>query len=209
MKIVIFANGENPEIRNMQTIVSKADYIIAADGGILNCHKNNVEPNCVVGDFDSLSEEKVLIGKDIDIIRIAEQESTDMEKAIEHAKTLNPSHIDIFCSFGKRMDHSLGNILILNSYPDLQISMHDSYGTMFALNPGKEKFSGLKGTTISLFAFSKVENITLSGFEFPLQQKSIGPAFIGVSNKISDDDAYIKFEIGRLIIYKITDESNK
>jgi len=208
MKIVIFANGENPEIEYMQSLVAEADYIIAADGGIFNCLKNNVEPNCIIGDFDSLKEQEVLISKETDILRITEQESTDMEKAIEHAKSLNPDHIDILCAFGKRMDHTLGNIFILNNYSDLQIQIHDLYGTMFALNPGEKKFSGLKGTTMSLFALTRVENIYLNGFEFSLQKESIGPSFIGVSNKISDDNASIKFEKGRLIVYQITDESN-
>jgi thiamine pyrophosphokinase len=55
----------------------------------------------------------------------------------------------------------------------------------------------------------KVENISLSGFEYPLPDKSIGPAFIGVSNKIVSDKAIIKFEKGRLIVYQLTDESKK
>ena len=153
MKIIIFANGANPEIENMQKIISEADYIIAADGGIFSCLENNCEPDCIIGDLDSFKKNELLIGEKTEIIQLPEQDSTDMEKALEHAKTLTPDVIDIFCAFGKRIDHSLGNIFILNNYPDLHINMHDSYGIMSALNPGVKEFQNLKGVTFSLFAF--------------------------------------------------------
>jgi len=209
MKIVIFANGENPGIATMTSVIAQANYIIAADGGIQNCRKNNIQPDCIIGDFDSLNMHELSGNHKTDIIRIEEQNSTDMEKAIEHAKKFNPAVIDIYCSFGKRMDHSLGNIFILNKYHDLNMHMHDAYGSMFILNPGEKKFHGLKDTTISLFAISTVENIELQGFEFPLKQNRIGPSFFGVSNKIAQNNAAIKFNKGRLIIYQIRDESNK
>lgn len=209
MRIVIFANGENPDINTMPSVVARANYIIAADGGILNCRQNNIQPDCIIGDFDSSGTRKIPENQKVQIIHIEEQNSTDMEKAIEHAKKFNPSVIDIYCSFGKRTDHSLGNIFILNNYKDLNINMHDEFGSMFALNPGVKEFRDLKNTTISLFALSKVENIELHGFEFPLKQESIGPSFFGVSNKISENNAAIRFEKGRLIVYQIRDESNK
>lgn len=193
----------------MPSIISKADYIIAADGGIFNCLENNVMPDCLIGDLDSIKQKELSLNEKTKIIRIKEQNSTDLEKAIEHAKKLNPSVIDIFCSFGKRMDHALGNVFILNNYPDLQINMHDFYGTMFGINPGVCELKGLKGTTVSLFAISQIENITLTGFEFPLEKKLIGPSFFGVSNKISKEKATIEFNKGRLLVYQIRDEGNK
>lgn len=209
MKIVIFANGANPKIKDMQKIITEADYIIAADGGIFSCLDNNCEPDCIIGDLDSFKKNELLIGEKTEIIHISEQNSTDMEKALEHAKTFKPDVVDIFCAFGKRIDHSLGNIIILNNYVDLNINMHDSYGIMSAINPGENEFNNLKGATLSIFAFSKVENIALSGFEFPLTNQNIGPAFIGVSNKIIENKAAIKFDKGRLIVYRLTNESNK
>jgi len=207
MNILIFANGENTKITDMPSFVFNADYIIAADGGIFNCFKHNIQPHCIIGDLDSYKDKE--LHPKTKIIHLTEQNSTDMEKAIEHAKTLNPDIIDVFCSFGKRMDHTLGNIFILNNYTDMQIYMHDAYGTMYGLNPGEKLLTGLAGTTVSLFALSKVENISLSGFEYPLLEESIGPAFIGVSNKIVSDKATIKFKKGRLIVYQLTKESKK
>jgi len=209
MKIIIIVNGENSKVTSLPSIVSKADYIIAADGGIFNCLENNIEPDFIIGDLDSIKTEELSLNKKTEIIQIKEQNSTDLEKAIEYARKFNPSVIDIFCSFGKRMDHALGNVFILNNYSDLQINMHDSWGTMFAINPGIRVFSGLKGTTVSLFAFSQIEKLTLNGFEFPLEKETIGPSFLGVSNRIVKDKASIEFDKGRLLVYQIRDEGNK
>jgi thiamine pyrophosphokinase len=208
MKIVIIANGASSDTKTMQNIVTHADYIIAADGGIFHCLKNDIKPDCLIGDLDSWERETLDLSSRTKVIQISEQYSTDMEKAIEHAKTLNPEHIDIFCSFGKRTDHTLGNILILNNYPDLDIRMYDEYGSMYALNPGKKVFHNLKNTTISLFAFTHIDNLSLQGFEYPLDNSEVGPAFIGLSNKIIENQASITFDSGRLIVYILTDESS-
>lgn len=204
MKIVIIANGASSDTRTMQNIVTHADYIIAADGGIFHCLKNDINPDCLIGDLDSWERETLDLSSKTKVIQISEQYSTDMEKAIEHAKTLNPEHIDIFCSFGKRTDHTLANILILNNYPDLDIRMYDEYGSMFALNPGKKVFHNLKNTTVSLFSFTQISNLSLQGFEYPLNKANVGPAFIGLSNKIIDKQATITFDTGRLFFYVLT-----
>lgn len=208
MKVVIIANGAHSVIPGMQEIISAADCIIAADGGIMICRENDIEPDYLIGDLDSYNKNRIILNTKTKIIQQTDQNSTDMEKALQFSKTFKPDLIDVFCSFGKRMDHTLGNIFILNNYTDLNIVMHDSFGIMFALNPGIKKFTGLQGHTISLFAIAPVQNIELSGFEFPLKSKETEPAFIGVSNKILKENASVSFEKGRIIVYQVNNESD-
>lgn len=208
MKIVIIANGAHSIVPGMPEIISAANYIIAADGGIIICHENNIEPDFLIGDLDSYKKKWFRLNAKTKIIRQTEQNSTDMEKALEFSKTLKPDIIDVFCSFGKRMDHTLGNIFILNNYYDLNIMMHDPFGIMYAINPGLKKFNDLQGCTVSLFAISPIKNIILNGFEFPIENKETEPAFIGVSNKIIKENASISFEKGRLIVYQVNKESD-
>ncbi|KAA3615116.1 MAG: thiamine diphosphokinase [Calditrichaeota bacterium] len=208
-KIVIIANGEVPDGRFLKNLVKSANYVIAADGGLDICLANNIIPDCLIGDLDSFNSFPISISKSTNILRIPDQNTTDIQKALAHAATLNPQTIEICASFGKRTDHSLGNIIILNSYAsDTKLIMHDNYGTFTSLKPGTTRFKNKKGQTVSLFSLVDVSNIHLSGFEFPLDRNNLVPPFLGVSNKICEDEAEIKFDKGKLLIYELNKDRN-
>ena len=40
--------------------VTEEDYVIAVDGGLSYCGLLNVEPDLIIGDFDSMSEQEKL-----------------------------------------------------------------------------------------------------------------------------------------------------
>ena len=54
--------------------------IIAADGGANFLAENNIYPELVMGDLDSVSEQNVQNIEPKKIIRIPDQDSTDLEK---------------------------------------------------------------------------------------------------------------------------------
>jgi thiamine pyrophosphokinase len=205
MNIVIVANGQGFSNTIFTQKVKEADCIIAADGGIYNCISNGVFPNYVIGDIDSFENIMDLVTQKTKVIHIDDQDTTDMQKALSFSKSLNPDSVDIFCSFGKRTDHSLGNIFILNNYDGMTIYMYDENGMFRMLKPGIHYFKNKVGITVSLFCIDRVKNIELNGFKYPLKQPTIGPAFFGVSNEISDKNAYVKFSEGRLMVYEFFD----
>ena len=127
-----------------------------------------------------------------------------MEKALNFALDLKADVIEIIAAFGKRMDHTLGNMLILHNFKGaVPLTMYDDFGKMQLLLPGETILKGKKGKTVSLFALEVVTNIMLSGFKYPLEEQKIGPAFLGVSNEIDSDKASIKFQSGRLLMYEV------
>jgi thiamine pyrophosphokinase len=203
-KIVIIAKGEPPTPDQLKTIKTQYDYIIAADGGICWCLDNDVTPDCLIGDMDSFDSLPVGISQSTKLLRIPDQNTTDMQKALAYAASLNPEVIEVFASFGKRTDHSLGNVFILNNYSARpKLIMHDHFGTFSILMPGIEKFSNKKGQTISLFALSELLDIQLDGFEFPVNREKLATPFLGVSNMIAKDSASISFEKGKLLVYQL------
>lgn len=200
-KIVIIANGEAPDGKFLKRLIKEANYIIAADGGIDICLTNNITPDCLIGDLDSFP---VALSQSTKILRIPNQNTTDMQKALAYAATLNPDVIEVCAAFGKRTDHSLGNIFILHSHASAsKLIMHDNFGTFTILKPGIEKFMDKKGRTISLFSLSDISNIQLNGFEFSIDKESLSTPFLGVSNKICEDEASIKFDKGKLLVYEL------
>jgi len=205
MNVVIVANGQDFFNDTFKQKVLEADCIIAADGGIYNCIQNGVFPDYLISDIDSSQELTDQITLNTKIIRIDEQETTDVQKALAFTENLNPKEVNVFCSFGKRTDHTLGNIIILNNYDTLPITMYDASGSFKMLKPGKHFFKNKTGRTISLFCFQPVEDIKLFGFKYPLNESVIGPVFFGVSNEVSEKIASIKFTAGRLLVYERND----
>jgi len=205
--ILIVANGEpvGEELFKKQT--DFANYIIAADGGIKSCLQYKVLPDCIIGDLDSFDPSQHNEISGVKILRVMDQETTDIQKAISYAQSLNPARIDIICSFGKRVDHTIANVLILNNYMGhAPLFMHEDFGHLSVILPGKTTIDGAKGKTVSLFALDNVSGLKLTGFEFTVASDSLSPGFIGVSNKIIGDSASITFENGRLLFYQLERE---
>ena len=108
--IVLIGNG----LCDKKTILnySKNFKIIAVDGGLRHCIKNNINPLYVLGDMDSAKQKHIQRYK-IKIIKLSDQNSTDFEKAIS-----NVSAPLIYCLgfLGNRFDHSLAAINVLSKY---------------------------------------------------------------------------------------------
>jgi thiamine pyrophosphokinase len=203
-KIVIIANGEPPTHDQLHIIKTQYDYIIAADGGICWCLENDITPDCLIGDMDSFDALPLTISQSTKLLRIPDQNTTDMQKALAYAASLNPAIIEVYASFGKRIDHSLGNVFILNNYSaQPKLIMHDHFGTFSILMPGTEKFTNKKGQTVSLFTLSELLDIQLEGFEFPVNKEKLAIPFLGVSNKVAKNNASISFKSGKLLVYKL------
>ena len=81
--IVIAANGETPEGEALETLKS-AERVIACDGAYARLKSLGIEPDFVVGDCDSISDEdrRALGSK---LVRVDEQETNDLEKAFRFA----------------------------------------------------------------------------------------------------------------------------
>ncbi|HEY5729423.1 MAG TPA: hypothetical protein VIS72_05190, partial [Anaerolineales bacterium] len=52
-RIIIFANGELPDIEKARAILRDDDYIICADGGTRHASSLDLKPALVIGDMDS------------------------------------------------------------------------------------------------------------------------------------------------------------
>ena len=125
------------------------------------------------------------------LVERAQLTETEQE-ALKYAENLNPETIDILSCFGKRADHTLGNMFILYRYQGkAQLKMFDNFGYFSFWDKGTHKINGDSGQIFSLFTPEPVENITLSGFKYPLTEFSSYGGFVGVSNEFSDKQAEV------------------
>lgn len=206
--ILIIANGEPPRNSLLQELVDQSNIIIAADGGSNICFRKNIYPDFIVGDLDSIEPQILSNFKDCQIIKISDQSTHDLFKAIDFTKTLNPHIIRIVAAFGKRLDHSMANLLLLQQmYKTLPLEFYDSHGRLSMLS-GNQKIEMPVGQIISLFSFLPVHGVTLEGFKYSLENNDYPDGFNGLSNIAVREDVRIRIKKGSLYLY-FTNENIK
>lgn len=206
--VAIVANGEAVNSSFALEALKASSPVIAADGGAAICREMGVIPDLIIGDCDSLRPEWKEYSPQVKIIPVADQDSTDMEKALNFTRSLAPDRVRIFSAFGKRMDHTPANMLFLGQFnKDIPVEIYDNQGIMTILNPGKHEIKFKKGQPVSFFSFAPIKNLFLKGFLYPLQGQSYDPYFVGISNVCEKIPCQVSFDSGILFMYEILSES--
>ena len=117
-RIIIFANGDLPDIGKARAILRNDDYIICADGGTRQASALDLKPDLVIGDMDS-TDSAYLQHLQADGVLIERypraKNETDLELAIQRAIELKPKEIIIVAALGGRIDQTLANIALLST----------------------------------------------------------------------------------------------
>ncbi len=88
MRTIIFANGIIEPDHPVHLDLLPGDLIIAADGGVRNSLLYGIQPDIVIGDLDSISEEEkeLLSGASTHFITYPrDKDQTDLELALDYA----------------------------------------------------------------------------------------------------------------------------
>jgi thiamine pyrophosphokinase len=206
--ILIIANGEPPDDILLQRLVDKSDIIIAADGGSNICFRKNIYPDFIIGDLDSIETNVLTHFKECEFIKVTDQNIHDLAKALDLTKTLNPEIIRVLAAFGKRFDHSLANLLLIQQmYKELPLEFYDQHGILSMIT-NIYKLSAQPGQVISLFSFLPVVGLSLSGFRYSLKDQDYPDGFSGLSNVVDQKGAMIKIKKGSLYLYAANEDSN-
>ena len=184
-----------------RTIPLDNAYIIAADGGYETLQTKKIEPNLIIGDFDSLS----VAPEHPNIIKAStEKEDTDTALAIKKGLEMGLETFIIDGAIGDRLDHTLANIQLLK-----KINKNKANGILVgkdmcitAITNQKISFAqGTKGI-ISIFTLGdKAQGVTIKGLKYPLDNATLTDDFpIGVSNEFTGEPSTISVKTGTLII---------
>ena len=191
-----------------QELAESADYIIAADGGQNRAREFGLQPDCVIGDFDSTT-----LNEDFDCLYItypAEKDLTDTEAALTHALEKGCRNVILLGGMGGRLDHTMGNIGLLDKY-------YNTFDHMEFID-GKNRMELLKdsGRTLKRDARYKyfglvslnaeASGIDIRGAKYELTGASLERAStLGVSNEFSEDTVEIFVREGTLLIVRSAD----
>jgi thiamine pyrophosphokinase len=204
-RVVIFVNGEIPDLQRARGMLLPGDFIIAADGGSRHLHAMGILPHLLVGDLDSIPasylNEYRLLGIDIKQYPSA-KDATDLELAFQHAASLQPASIVIAGATGARFDHTLANALLVSQpgYRDLEICLDDGT-TKITLIRQSLQITGSAGDIVSLIPLSgAVSGITTTGLEYHLENEDLALGETrGVSNVMTGPDARVIIQAGMLL----------
>ncbi len=201
MHALIVCGGTPPTKKLLQAEIEAADLIIGADSGGHAIIGHGFTPDIVIGDMDSFhytNHEGIVVHKD------ADQETNDLEKALNYALKKEAEHCIVLGTLGRRIDHTFKNLSVLKQFHPLFRSLifRDDYGDTRLLESPSE-IDVEPGTVISFIPISgKVDGIITTGVQYPLNQESLEVGVRdGTSNTATESKVTVTFESGDLAVF--------
>ena len=208
-RIIIFANGNLPNLENARALIKPDDFIIAADGGTRHILALGLTPHVIVGDMDSLPANFQTSIFDGEIVLYPKDKNeTDLELAIDHAVSLNPEQILILAALGGRMDQTLANIALLSNLQlaTCNIKLTDGVEEIFFCRD-QAKVEGRSGDIVSLIPWQgAVEGVFTENLKWHLHHETLYPDKTrGISNEMTAESATVWIKSGLLLIIHRTE----
>lgn len=182
--------------------ISEGDYIIAADGGYKYCKKCGIDPDLVIGDFDSLEEKP----ENCPFQRLpVEKDDTDTLAAIRFGLKEKYEEFHIIAGTGgKRIDHTIANMQCLTflSNKGKKGFLYDEESIITAITNSTIVFPEDAAGTVSVFAAGDTaKGVTERGLEYSLDNADLTNDFpIGVSNSFKGTKSEISVGNGTLYV---------
>lgn len=197
-KTCIFLNGTVPSRKLIDHFLREDDLVIAADGAYDYLKEYRIRTNILIGDMDSVSI--IPDSKDTRVIHSRDNETNDLEKALDYCLRHDLRNIRIFGADGKRLDHTLINFATLSAYSNLlNIEIMTNQEYLLFLKPGEYGFKGKRGQRFSLLAIYTADDLTVTGARFPLKNDTLHKGSRGLSNAFKTNDLHICFNTGSIL----------
>jgi thiamine pyrophosphokinase len=207
---LIVADGDVPTRPEVDRLLGGAPgLVIAADGGALKAKALDYPAHVVVGDADSLAPDQAdrLRGAGAEVVvHPAAKDESDTELALNEALARGATRVVIIGAFGgKRLEHTLANILLLASerLKGRDICLADGASTLRVMHDRETlEITGSIGDFVSLLPLTwRVSGVTTVGLRYALTKEMLeqGPAR-GLSNELLTSTATILIDQGRLAV---------
>ncbi|MGB8811622.1 MAG: thiamine diphosphokinase [Paracoccaceae bacterium] len=176
--------------RNLVAALKRAPRLVAADGGADQALSLGFTPEAVIGDMDSLSAAgRAVLGQER-LFAIAEQETTDFEKALS---AIAAPFVLALGVLGGRLDHELAVLNALVRHPDRVCIAIGAQDVVFHA-PAELRLRLQLGDRLSLFPMAAVTGQS-QGLRWPIAGLRFAPGgVIGTSNAVSAPDVVLRFD---------------
>ena len=192
----------------------KPDCIIGIDRGLNFCYRQNIHPDYILGDFDSIDPKVIDYYRKETNIPIREynpvKDATDTEIALRLGITLGSKEMILLGATGGRIDHLWANVQTLSVACDAGVNacILDEKNKIWVTNKSCVlKKSEAYGPYLSVFSLEgEIYDFSLEGTKWPLNHHDLMPCdSLTVSNQFVDDEVKISFVNGRIVIMETKD----
>ena len=179
--------------------------VVAADSGVDRAHGLGLRVDVAVGDFDSVTDagldRAAEAGAKVDRHPEA-KDATDLELALDVARSLDPDRIVVLGGHGGRLDHLLGNALLLAQPALAGIDVVAQMGAArVTVVRSSAELRGHPGDLVTLLPLHGVaRGVATDGLLYPLRDEDLQPGSTrGVSNELVTTTAVVTVREGTLL----------
>lgn len=208
VKRCIIIGAGDLTVSEVQT--TEDDYVIAADGGYLYCKVLGIEPDLILGDFDSVGEkeaeeiqQKINENPDRVVVLPLEKDDTDMLAAIKRGLEEGCERFLIYGGQGGRLEHTLANIqcLLYLKEHGAQGFLMDGTGMVLVAKEETVRFRKEMEGFLSLFSLGEQAEVTIRQMKYTLDHQIVSNSFpIGISNEFVGEQGEIEVSKGAVVI---------
>ena len=202
--VLLTLAGHAPSDELLQWRSEEAELTVAVDGGWLVHRSAELEPDVILGDFDScgeLSEIEKIFPRSA-LHHLSDQNHTDFEKALDWIKQMGqPKKLVILGGLGKRMDHTLSNLIIAGRVDSkIEVIFDDVHEYVSRITPETPlNVRGRSGANLSILPLGECEGVQSSGLEWELENLSFSwDRMISQSNRCATDEVKVSCQSGVL-----------
>lgn len=178
--------------------------VFCADGGYANACAAGLEPDFLIGDWDSGDRPEL----DVPCVTLpVEKDMTDLQAAMDQALSMGISRLLLCGCTGGRLDHTASNLLLLEWLADRggDGMIVDEDNEVRLLSPGTFRIEDEPHYHyLSLIPLDrKVSGVTLKGMKYPLQQAELVRGdTLSVSNEPGQQMMEITISHGRALLIR-------
>jgi len=199
---VIFLNGDRTDLSGVKPYIDGRTLLVGCDGGTRHILALGYKPSAVIGDFDSYEQPDDTNGT-VYVRYPADKDYTDAELAVRYAAEQGCRRIILAGVLGTRLDHLLGNILLLvkDEFAPLDIKIIEGDQEIYLIR-GQARINGTAGDIISFIPINgPVEVSRSTGLKYDLSRHDLSPqANLGVSNILTEPVAEVRLKTNVLLV---------
>ena len=185
--IILFGNGEISKHKKALKIINNATTFICLDGGADKLKNLGFEPDIILGDLDSITQ-----NYNCEIVQLQDPSKSDLEKGILWCLEKKITQLYLVGFSGKRDDHYFSTLWTMLKYcQSIKLHLYTNFSKIICVKD-KKTFKSVPNQTISIIVPKNDILITTSKLKYPLQSQKISSPTQGVSNMTTGNEYSIE-----------------
>ncbi|WP_165056744.1 MULTISPECIES: thiamine diphosphokinase [unclassified Adlercreutzia] len=178
------------------------DFVIAVDGGFAHLEGIGRTPDMALGDFDSLG----YVPRGMRVTRFSpDKDQSDMELALQRAKSMRYTDVYVYGGLGGRLDHTLANLQVLALFSERGLfvtAVGEKEAITFVTGPDTLELSAAEAGTVSVLSMSdEARGVFERGLKWELDDFTLSNRTSrGLSNEFAGEAVMIGVESGTIAV---------